>query len=107
MTPQQAQSDIADLEAQHYWMQSCCAALQALRRSVDMGSLAHNTNSRHGANTANKQGDLQAGMARPNSAQQVSKGGATLLQQISCLTVKMHCCLHPFACISHWLPYSR
>ena len=62
---------MAGLEAQQSRMRSCCARLQALRRSVDMGSLAHNTNSRHGANTANKQGDLQAGMARPNSAQQV------------------------------------
>ena len=32
---------------------------------MDMGSLAHNANMRHGANTAVKQGALHAGMPQP------------------------------------------
>ena len=51
-------------------------SVQAMRRSVDMGSLAHNANMRHGANTTSKQGAPQAGM--PQQAAPSQKVGLTL-----------------------------
>jgi hypothetical protein len=51
-------------------------SVQAMRRSVDMGSLAHNANMRHGANTASMQGAPQAGM--PQQAAPNQKVGITL-----------------------------
>ena len=52
-------------------------SVQAMRRSVDMGSLAHNANMRHGANTASKAGAPQAGM--PQQAAPNHKVGLTSL----------------------------
>ena len=49
--------------------------VQAMRRSVDMGSLAHNANTRHGANTASMQGAPQAGM--PQQAAPSQKVGVS------------------------------
>ena len=51
-------------------------SVQAMRRSVDMGSLAHNANMRHGANTASMQGAPQAGM--PQQVAPNQKVGRTL-----------------------------